>query len=726
MNTTVKEAPAAAPEQKPKRTYRYDLDGLRGVAIAFVVLFHVFVGRVSGGVDVFLLLSGYFFLGSQLRYAQREDASLNPWWPLWRTIRRLVPLLVTVLAVTVAVIAIVTPQLRQLTLGKQVLASLFYYQNWELAEQGAAYGAASDTTSPLQHLWSMAVQGQFYVFAILLGWVVAAILRDQRHRGVNRVTTAAPIAGPVLILVTAASFLYALYLHGVDQELNYYSTFSRMWELTLGAVLFLYAGKVVLWQWVRAALGAIGLAMVVTTGLIFDGAAVFPGPAALYPLGGAALVILGAGWPARLLASGFARWLGDIAYALYLWHWPLLIISTAYLEDAEPPVWLGIVVIAASLLLADLSHRCIEKPLRQHSKRPKVGERRVRAAATGLRRNYSARLRAAGGVTVALVASGLIGVPASWQASVEEVEEGGLDANDYPGARVLTGAQAPEDVPYAPDPYLLAETVAPAWAAGCMSTFNDPPDELPPDWYTGPDADHCDFGDSTSDITVYLIGGSHAEQWMAPLDALGKEHGFKVVPYVRQSCPAFAQELDGIFTEDCVDFNRVLLERLEDEPPDLVVSTSTRPLRERGEVQDRVPQSYPTLWQFLADLEIPFFGLRDNPWFVDEDGEGEFVSQCLDITDDRTFCGRPRDAVYAPTDPAEPYFDDMDAMRSVDTSEWFCPDGFCAAEMGNIYMWRDDNHMSNDFALSLKDLLWPELEASLPAPAGTAPAPGDA
>ena len=78
-------------EQLNASKYRYDLDGLRGIAIAFVVLFHVFVGRVSGGVDVFLLLSGYFFLGAQLRYATREGANLNPWWPFWRTLRRLVP-----------------------------------------------------------------------------------------------------------------------------------------------------------------------------------------------------------------------------------------------------------------------------------------------------------------------------------------------------------------------------------------------------------------------------------------------------------------------------------------------------------------------------------------------------------------------------------------------------------------------------------------------------------
>ena len=160
-------------EQLNASKYRYDLDGLRGIAIAFVVLFHVFVGRVSGGVDVFLLLSGYFFLGAQLRYATREGANLNPWWPFWRTLRRLVPVLVVVLGATVLTVALITPELRNLNLASQVWACLGYYQNWMLASQGASYGAASNKVSPLQHLWSMAVQGQFSIFAILLATVVA-------------------------------------------------------------------------------------------------------------------------------------------------------------------------------------------------------------------------------------------------------------------------------------------------------------------------------------------------------------------------------------------------------------------------------------------------------------------------------------------------------------------------------------------------------------------------
>lgn len=113
-----------------------------------VVVFHVFVGKVSGGVDVFLLLSGYFFMGTQLRYAMRPNPSLNPWWPFWRTARRLLPALAVVLAAIYAGIQYFTPQIMSHEIARQFKASVLYYQNYELSIQDAAYAAAGSQTSP--------------------------------------------------------------------------------------------------------------------------------------------------------------------------------------------------------------------------------------------------------------------------------------------------------------------------------------------------------------------------------------------------------------------------------------------------------------------------------------------------------------------------------------------------------------------------------------------------
>src|SRR6195256_998439 len=146
--------------------YRHDLDGLRGVAIALVAIFHVWFGRVSGGVDVFLALSGFFFGGKIIRGALNE--TLSPPAEVVRLVRRLVPALVVVLAGCGLLTVLVQPQTRWETFADQSLASLGYYQNWELASTASDYLRAGEAVSPLQHIWSMSVQGQFYIAFLLL------------------------------------------------------------------------------------------------------------------------------------------------------------------------------------------------------------------------------------------------------------------------------------------------------------------------------------------------------------------------------------------------------------------------------------------------------------------------------------------------------------------------------------------------------------------------------
>ena len=674
-------------------SYRYDLDGLRGIAIAFVVVFHVFVGKVSGGVDVFLLLSGYFFLGSQLRYAQRANPSRNSWWPFWRTLRRLYPGLLVVLGTTAVVSFLWVPQMRRLEIIEQFTASLLYYQNWELISQNADYNVASGTVSPLQHLWSMAVQGQFYVLAIAVAMVV---IWTGRSRWV----------APFLIAVTLASFAYACWQWWEFQPLNYYSTWTRMWQLTLGALLALHGHRLSPAPWVRQVFTAVGLALVLSTGFLLDGALLFPGPAALYPIGGAVLVILGAGSGpvATALAHRSMRWLGDIAYPLYLWHWPVLILSLVLLEYDDVPVGLGIAVIAASLVLADLTHRGVEKPLRQHAKRPVAGERRVAAARAQLRTTPAARARAVGGGLLAAVLVALLTVQGIWQVRLHNAGGVLLDATHYPGARALTGAPVPERKPQ-PNAELVTWILSPIWTEECISRFGDDPEVLPVD----KQGEDCIFGDPTATRDVYLVGGSHAEQWVIPLNALGHEHGFRVIPLVRQSCPTFAEDRDGLFEPDCAVFNQQVLDRLAEADPELVISTTTRPRIEEGARMEEVPESYRTFWEFLDDHAIPFAGLRDNPWSTFEDGTELSVPVCMLDLDDPVACGIPAADYYQPVDPAARDLRGMSDAKAIDTRDWYCVDDHCPAVIGNIYVYRDSNHLSSPYLLSLAPQLWDEI-----------------
>src|SRR5689334_8541515 len=349
--------------------YRHDLDGLRGIAIALVAVFHVWFGRVSGGVDVFLELSGFLFGGRLLRAALTPTASLAPLPEVRRLVRRLLPALVVVLAASAVLTILVQPETRWETFADQSLASLGYYQNWELANTASDYLRAGEAVSPLQHIWSMSVQGQFYVSFLVL---IAGLTYLFRRPPGARLRT---VFLGVLTALTVASFVYAIIAHQQDQAAAYYNSFARGWELLLGALVGALVTRVRWPMWLRTVLATVALGAVLSCGALIDGVHEFPGPWALVPVGAAMLMILvGANLqgrrggrlplPNRLLATRPLVELGTMAYALYLWHWPLLIFWLSYSGHKHAGFVEGAVLLLVSGVLAYLTNRLVEDPLR--------------------------------------------------------------------------------------------------------------------------------------------------------------------------------------------------------------------------------------------------------------------------------------------------------------------------------------------------------------------------
>ncbi len=365
----------------PPADYRPDLDGLRGVAIALVVVSHVWLGQVSGGVDVFLVLSGYFFIGSLLRHLLATSApgaswaaALDPRPRLRRIARRLLPALVVVLLATVVLTAFVMPALRWRTIGADVVAAALYYENWHLAFTAQSYAAADAAVSPLQHLWSMSVQGQFFLGALFATLALGGLLKlgALAVPALRRPAVVRSVLASVLLGAGGASFAWAIHRHGVYQSFNYYDTFARCWELAAGGLLAVWLPRLRAPAWLRNALAAAALGVILSCGWWIDGVAEYPGPWALVPIG-ATLVLIwagstaagGSGVVARLLARRPVVRLGSIAYSLYLWHWPLLIFVLAWRYESRAGFAEGAAVIAVSLVLATLTEKYIETPLRR-------------------------------------------------------------------------------------------------------------------------------------------------------------------------------------------------------------------------------------------------------------------------------------------------------------------------------------------------------------------------
>jgi peptidoglycan/LPS O-acetylase OafA/YrhL len=504
--------------------YRHDLDGLRGVAIALVAIFHVWFGRVSGGVDVFLALSGFFFGGSVLRTVLTPGTSLSPWPNITRLARRLLPALVVVLAACAVLTVTIQPQTRWEAFADQTLASLGYYQNWELAATAANYLKASQSVSPLQHIWSMSVQGQFYISFLLLIFGLTALSR--RRLGCSRVRTVFVV---LLSALTVASFVYALIAHQTDQVTAYYNSFARAWELLLGVLAGAMVPLITWPMWLRTLLATIGLAAILSCGALIDGVKQFPGPWALVPVGAAMLLVLAGAnrgarpstrdrlpAPNRILALRPLVTLGSMAYSLYLWHWPLLIFWLAYTDGSHAEFLDGLIILLISGVLAYLTMRFIEEPLRYQ-----------RARAAG--RSWRSRLRrpaVVGGTAVTLLAVALTATSFTWRDHVTALrasgkELAGLTPGGYPGAQALLDHAKVPQLPFRPTVLEAQSDVPESTSDGCISDFDNA------------GVINCSYGDISAKRTIALAGGSHAEHWITALDILGKQHGFKVVTYLK-------------------------------------------------------------------------------------------------------------------------------------------------------------------------------------------------
>ena len=359
-------------EAEEDRAFRPDVEGLRAVAIALVVLFHFQVPGFPGGyvgVDVFFVVSGYVICGLLLRERARSDAtSFADFYG--RRSRRILPAATLVLLVTVTATCVLV--------GRAVGRGTAIDGRWVavfLANVRFA-SPASNPLSPLGAYWSLAVEEQFYLVFPALFVLVAAARRGPVFR--TRLLVG-------LAVVVAGSFALSVVQTGSDPRWAYLSPFTRAWELAAGAALAaaspmlvrvpVAAARVATWS---------GMVMVVAAACTFRTLVDYPGWRVLVPVVGTALVV-GAGvrripgGAESLLGTGPFRWLGRRSYSLYLWHWPVIVI-TAALGHAVTSWTVKVVCLVLSLALTVVTYRFVEAPVH----RARLGPRRSLQLGAGL------------------------------------------------------------------------------------------------------------------------------------------------------------------------------------------------------------------------------------------------------------------------------------------------------------------------------------------------------
>ena len=718
-------------------TYRTDLDGLRGLAIVLVACFHIWFGRVSGGVDVFLTLSGYFFVGSLLRHtivSQGDRATLwttvNPVKRLTRLARRLLPALVAILIVISLGTLLIFPQTRWLATGREVIASLFYYQNWFLAFNSQDYTAASSANSPLQHLWSMSVQGQFFVVTMLTALAFAGAIKLLVQAGFKKLadpTVIRILVGGAILGVAAVSFYWAHMRMGVNQQFNYYDTISRAWEPLAGGLLAVWMPKWRVPNAIRNLVAVAALTLIITCGWWIVGVEEYPGPWALVPVLSTVAIIWAGGTAHQVgstverpavnnaLASRQMVWLGSISYALYLWHWPLLIFYLTWADKNHTSIVEGTVLITVSIALAWLTKRYIEEPLRAprsvsihkdnppHKGTPTRHHAPTHAAAVS---PWRARLLNYSTVVGSLLLVGAIvmtGGFKAWEyhATHMRVDTTNLDPRVYPGARAfLDGVPVPHVDPQ-PTPLAVVMDLPATSFNGHISDFEDG------DVHIG------EYGDLLATKTIALAGGSHAEMWITALDILGKQNHFKVRTYLKMGCPLTAEaepKQSGVPYPQCREWVDKVMPMIIADKPDAVFTNTTRP--RDNEPGDWVPDDYLPIFAQFAQAGIPVLGMRDSPW--PHNGSGAInTPDCLSKSSNEE-CSTTREWALEPTDPTLGIVQEFPNVHPIDVSDGICDPTMCPAVVGNIIVYKDWHHLSATFIRSLIPELQRQMQAALP------------
>jgi peptidoglycan/LPS O-acetylase OafA/YrhL len=344
------------PDTHRRLPYRADIDGLRAVAVVAVIVYHAFPGALRAGftgVDVFFVISGYLI--SSLIWRGLADGTFSPLTFYARRVLRLFPALLVVLAAClVAGWWLLAPGGYE-HLGRDTAAAAVYLSNFVFWRE-SGYFAPAAAARPLTHLWSLAVEEQFYV---LYPWLLIATFRRKRATVM------------LLLSLLAASFAVSVVILRVDPPQAFYLLPSRFWELLAGGLLA-YAQLNATRQPSQRLANATSLCGLALLPLAFLGprGSDFPGWWALAPVAAGALLVAG-GPHAALNRLVLARrplvFVGRISYPLYLWHFPLLSFARARYGTLSTGAALG--VVALSFVLAYLTYRLLELPLRSYVRR---------------------------------------------------------------------------------------------------------------------------------------------------------------------------------------------------------------------------------------------------------------------------------------------------------------------------------------------------------------------
>ncbi len=664
--------------------FRLDIQGLRGIAVLLVVLYHLDVPWLTGGyigVDIFFVISGYLITGHLVEALNGNRFGFIEFYA--RRVRRIIPASLFVLFCTMLVSCLLLPPLLLPKVMKETIATAFYFPNVFYAYQQTDY-LAETSPSPLLHYWSLGVEEQFYFMWPLLLFFCWRLLGHNKNY----------LAG-ILILVLSVSFIGCLYLTQASQPWAFFLVFTRAWELGLGGLLafWLIEKKYVIDSVLprfAPLLGWSGMVLLGCCAIFYNKYTHFPGAAAVLPVLGAALVLLagsignGSILLNKIMALKPLHYMGMVSYSLYLWHWPVIVFAQE--------VWPGFSGIYAifslfiiSVVLADLTYRCIEQPFRHSSGRFYLP---VKPA-----------LISCGVASIFIV---LIAGSVGFQIKSKQLFSDQIAQEYIPDTPPEFTNYVPRNL--VPDLRQVTDSVPKIYNDGCHD-----------DLFTE-EAIGCVFGDVNARRTYVLFGDSHAAQWFPALDKYSAEKNIRLISFTKSSCPAIDVWVmrQGVEYTGCLNWRKKVLEKINQLNPDVVIVSSYYGTKELMNVKDPAAEWMQGLTRMFSYLpgSAQVFIISDTPSFT------RTPALCLSSNLlDTGKCAGPKEQVL---DIALARQEEKTARdhhkHYIDMNHYLCTDTTCGSIVGNLLIYRDGHHITVEFSEKLSDVLGRAIDSKLLSP----------
>ena len=721
-----------------KEGFRPDIEGLRGIAVTLVVLFHAGLlsqasNQLTGGfigVDLFFVVSGFLITGLLVRERERTGKiSFSRFYA--RRVRRILPAAVVVLLITIPLANVLVTLVDRSAVMEDGAAAALSIANIRFAMTIDYFNPVS--FSPFLHFWSLGVEEQFYFV-----WpaVLAVVAWKFPRAG----------AAVALVVIAVASFVASLIITNSSPSTAFYLLPTRAWQLAAGGLLAIGSGSLDrLPGVIRNASGQLlafagwgALAALITAAFVIDSTStLYPGMAAIVPtVAGVLLIASGTQrtGPGILLRLPPIRFLGKISYSLYLWHWPLLILGGLYLNG---PLWQplsqnqAIALALLSIPVATASWLLVEEPFRRGFI-PLPRPSRVVAA----------------GVAVMLIVA-TIGTTFDFGAQSALASLNGPADSTPPPTEMATASPTPSPTATlppgdTPSP-TLAATPTPQWTTALSPT---PTPGQPTSYavtnalrpklgnaatdYEAPWNGHClgfasatapstkcVYGNSGGTYTVALVGDSHASALFPGVNAVATAHGWKLIPYLKIDCSFLDMALDipvpaprRLYPE-CTTWNNTVVSRLNKNPPNLVLISMSRWIYPANGARDNLVADGAALTREIQKLpaQTKVVIIQDPPLPTNTN-----VPSCLSAhLSDYRKCSFSRSVGFGSSmGSRERTAAKATGAGLIVLNDAICPGtGSCPAVMNNMILWRDAHHLTATFATTLGPAIDAQLVAIL-------------